>query len=121
MSWHVTLSSSSSACHCRPSSGSTAPESSAERLSFGTAQAKIPSARVASRHCSCPGGGAEHKFPFVAAVQTDEEGHPQRVQLHRASGFTLIQMRRYDLTFSYGGGENPTDTVSAPEMAGLYA
>lgn len=31
------------------------------------------------------GRGAEHKFPFVAAVQTDGDGHPQRVQLRRAS------------------------------------
>jgi len=39
--------------------------------------------------------GAAHKFPFIAAVQTDEEGHPQRVQLRRVSGFTLAEMRRY--------------------------
>lgn len=41
------------------------------------------------------GRGAEHKFPFVAAVQTDAEGHPQRVQLRRVSGFTLAEIRRY--------------------------
>jgi len=40
------------------------------------------------------GRGAEHKFPFVAAVQTNEEGHPQRVQLRRVSGFTLTGIRR---------------------------
>ncbi len=41
------------------------------------------------------GRGAKHKFPFVAAVQTDEEGHPQRVQLRRVSGFTLAEICRY--------------------------
>ena len=41
------------------------------------------------------GRGADHKFPFVAAVQTDDDGHPQRVQLRRVSGFTLAEIRRY--------------------------
>lgn len=41
------------------------------------------------------GRGAEHKFPFVAAVQTDEEGHPQRVQLRRVRGFTRAEVDRY--------------------------
>lgn len=31
----------------------------------------------------------------MAAVQTDEEGHPLRVQLRRVSGFTLTEIRRY--------------------------
>ena len=41
------------------------------------------------------GRGAEHTFPFVAAVQTDEAGHPQRVQLRCVSGFSLVEIRRY--------------------------
>lgn len=41
------------------------------------------------------GRGAEYKFPFVAAVQTDEEGHPQRLQLRRVSGFTHHEIHRY--------------------------
>ena len=41
------------------------------------------------------GRGAEHKFPFVAAMKTDEDGHPQRLQLRWVSGFTLSEMRRY--------------------------
>ncbi len=31
-------------------------------------------------------------------MQTDDDGHPQRVQLRRVSGFTLAEVRRYDLT-----------------------
>lgn len=41
------------------------------------------------------GRGAEHKVPFVAAVQTDDDGHPQRVQLRRVNGFTRAEVRRY--------------------------
>lgn len=41
------------------------------------------------------GRGAAHKFPFVAAVQTDDDGHPQRVQLRRVSGFTRAEVSRY--------------------------
>jgi hypothetical protein len=39
-----------------------------------------------------------HELPVwnhVKTVQTDEEGHPQRVQLRRVSGFTRAEVHRY--------------------------
>jgi len=42
-----------------------------------------------------PGRGAEGKTPFIAAVQTDWEGRPQRMVLHTVSGFTSEQVCRF--------------------------
>lgn len=41
------------------------------------------------------GRGAEHKLPFVAAVETSEEGHPLRIQLRRVASFSLKAMGQY--------------------------
>jgi len=56
---------------------------------------EVDDAYVGGERSGKRGRGAEHKFPFVAAVQTDEQGHPQRAQLRRVSGFTLAEVRRY--------------------------
>ncbi len=56
---------------------------------------EIDDAYLGGERSGKPGRGAEHKFPFVAAVQTDEEGHPQRVQLRRVRGFTRAEVDRY--------------------------
>ncbi|WP_018404384.1 IS1595 family transposase, partial [Marinobacter gelidimuriae] len=63
-----------------------------ERLS---GRIEIDDAYLGGERSGKPGRGAEHKFPFVAAVQTNSEGHPMRVQLRRVSGFTLAEVRRY--------------------------
>ena len=42
-----------------------------------------------------PGRGAEGKTPFIAAVQTDWEGRPQRMVLHTVCGFTSEQVCRF--------------------------
>lgn len=63
-----------------------------ERLS---GRIEIDDAYLGGERSGKPGRGAEHKFPFVAAVQTNGEGHPMRVQLRRVSGFTLTEVRRY--------------------------
>lgn len=65
-----------------------------ERLS---GRIEIDNAYLGGERPGKPGRGAEHKFPFVAAVQTDDEGHPQRVQLRRVTGFTLAEIQRYYL------------------------
>ena len=57
------------------------------------------------------GRGAEHKVPFVAAVQTDDDGHPQRVQLRRVSGFTLAEVRRYAHTAIAPGSQVVSDRL----------
>ena len=60
-----------------------------------TGRIEIDDAYLGGERPGKRGRGAEHKVPFIAAVQTDEEGHPQRVQLRRVSGFTLTGIRRY--------------------------
>lgn len=41
------------------------------------------------------GRGARGKRPLVAAVQTDEEGHPQRMRFSCVSGFRLREIARW--------------------------
>lgn len=41
------------------------------------------------------GRGAEHKVPFIAAVQTSAEGYPQYLQLRRVRAFTSKEIARY--------------------------
>ena len=60
-----------------------------------TGRIEIDDAYLGGERQGKPGRGAEHTFPFVAAVQTDAEGHPQRVQFRCVSGFTLAEIRRY--------------------------
>lgn len=40
------------------------------------------------------GRGADHKVPFIAAVET-QDGRPQRVHLRRVSGFRRCEIARY--------------------------
>jgi len=42
-----------------------------------------------------PGRGAAGKTPFVVAVQTDYEGRPQRMALHKVSGFTSEEIEAF--------------------------
>ena len=48
------------------------------------------------------GRGAAHKFPFVAAVQTDDDGHPQRLQLRRVTGFSVSELTRIAASVAAG-------------------
>lgn len=41
------------------------------------------------------GRGSQNKVPFIAAVQTNTEGHPLYLQLRRVEGFTLHEITRY--------------------------
>jgi transposase-like protein len=43
------------------------------------------------------GRGTRGKTPFVAAVQTDEQGHPHRMSLNRVKGFGSKQIARWSL------------------------
>ncbi len=44
------------------------------------------------------GRGASGKTPFVAAVQTDEHGHPRRMSLNRVKGFRSKEILRWSRT-----------------------
>jgi len=41
------------------------------------------------------GRGADHKFPFVAAVQTSTKGHPLQIQLRRVPTFSSSALKAY--------------------------
>jgi transposase-like protein len=41
------------------------------------------------------GRGAEHKTPFIAAVQTDEEGHPMRMRFTKLKGFRKTEISKW--------------------------
>jgi hypothetical protein len=62
-----------------------------ERLSR---RIEIDDAYLGGEELGRTGRGAVHKFPFVAAVQTNDEGHPMRAQFCRVSGFTLDCARK---------------------------
>jgi hypothetical protein len=56
------------------------------------------------------GRGAQHKTPFIAAVETTQDGRPMKMHLRRVSGFWQREIARYAGTnlrpgavvFSYG-------------------
>jgi len=56
---------------------------------------EIDDAYLGGERSGKPGHSAEHKFLFVAAVQTNGESHPMRVQLRRVRDFTLAEVSRY--------------------------
>lgn len=41
------------------------------------------------------GRGAEGKTPFIAAVQTDWDGRPQRIALHKVQGFSNVEVKKF--------------------------
>lgn len=41
------------------------------------------------------GRGSENKTPFLAAVETTEEGQPVRIKLHRVKGFRKSEIKRW--------------------------
>ena len=43
------------------------------------------------------GRGSENKIPFIAAVQTDAQGHPLRVGLSRVKTFSLTEVQAWVL------------------------
>lgn len=60
-----------------------------------TGRIEIDDAYLGGERPGKRGRGAAHKFPFVAAVQTNEKGHPQRLQLRRVAGFSVAELTRF--------------------------
>ncbi len=58
-----------------------------------TNRVEIDDAYIGGERPGKPGRGAEGKTPFIAAVQTEVEGKPQKMALHTVSGFTSEQVR----------------------------
>ena len=67
------------------------------------------------------GRGAPGKTPFVAAVQTDEEGHPLRMSLNRVRGFRSKEIARWSRARLVEGSAVRSDKLAcfrAVEQAG---
>lgn len=45
-----------------------------------------------------PGRGSENKVPFIAAVETDDQRHPLRVQFQKLASFTKDEVKRWAAT-----------------------
>jgi len=58
------------------------------------------------------GRGARGKTPMVAAVATNEEGHPQRLRLNRVRGFRLREIARWSQTHLTPGSHVCSDGLS---------
>lgn len=58
------------------------------------------------------GRGARGKTPMVAAVATDEDGHPQRLRLNRVRGFRLREIARWSQTHLTPGSHVCSDGLS---------
>lgn len=41
------------------------------------------------------GRGSKNKMPFIAAVEKDEAGHPQRIKLHVVNGFKKRELKQW--------------------------
>lgn len=41
------------------------------------------------------GRGSENKLPFIAAVETTDEGHPVQIHLRRIKGFRKVEIEQY--------------------------
>ena len=52
------------------------------------------------------GRGSENKIPFVAAVSTNEDGHPMYAKLSPVSGFTQEALESWGQAFLAPGGEH---------------
>lgn len=68
-----------------------------ERNSRGTlaGRVEIDDAYLGGEMPGKRGRGANHKVPFIAAVETTQDGRPQRVHLRRVSGFRQCEIARY--------------------------
>jgi hypothetical protein len=67
------------------------------------------------------GRGAAGKTPFVAAVETDPEGRPLRMKMHRVNGFRTRDLRRWSRRHLAAGTQVCSDGLacfSAVEAAG---
>jgi hypothetical protein len=53
-----------------------------------TGRVEVDDAYLGGEHEGKAGRGSENKVPFVAAVQTNEKGHPIAVRLDRVKAFS---------------------------------
>lgn len=58
------------------------------------------------------GRGATHKFPFVAAVATNEQRHPLQIQLRRVRSFTRAELTRFATSSVVNGSHVVSDGLA---------
>ena len=59
-----------------------------------------------------PGRGARHKTPFIAAVETTQDGRPMKLHLRRVGGFRQREIARYASTSLVPGSIVLSDGLS---------
>lgn len=77
-----------------------------ERLS---GRIEIDDAYLGAERSGKRGRCATHKFPFVAAVATNEQGHPLQAQLRRVRSFTRTELTRFATTSVVNGSHVVSD------------
>ena len=56
---------------------------------------EMDDAYIGGERAGKPGRGADHKKPFIAAVQTDDQAHPQKIHLRTVEGFRSRAIAEY--------------------------
>ena len=56
---------------------------------------KLDDAYLGGEKPGKPGGGSENNTPFVAAVQTTSQGHPEYIKLHIVDGVRSEMIKRW--------------------------
>ena len=55
------------------------------------------------QHGGKPGRGSDNKVPFVAAVETNEQGHPIAMRMSKVNGFTQAEIEKWACRHVTGG------------------
>lgn len=59
---------------------------------------EMDDAYLGGEHSGKRGRGSENKFPFIAAVETTDDGKPIQIQLRRVNGFRTCEIEAYAKT-----------------------
>jgi transposase-like protein len=60
-----------------------------------TGRIELDDAYIGGEKPGKPGRGSRNKIPFVAAVETTQDGRPMKIHLRRVSGFRKAEIARY--------------------------
>ena len=74
---------------------------------------EIDDAYWGGEHTGKRGRGSENKTPFLAAVETTEDGKPVRMKMHKVKGFQKKQVKQWGQQQIKPGSHAVTDGLSA--------
>ena len=73
---------------------------------------EMDDAYLGGEHSGKRGRGSENKFPFIAAVETTEDGKPVQIHLRRVKGFRTKEIIRYAKVSLASGSHVFTDGLA---------